>query len=1044
MKIKNVMAAALMLTAALAIFAVASSPAQAVGPVCWIDTTPYDSFGDALDDVQDGETIKLMENIDYYGRIEIIGMEVTIDLNGFVLNVIASGETCATVYVEDGGLYLEDPANGQLNVDSGDFYGVFANNGSVFVSSIHGYYGLGAIWIENAGFVYVGGDVNVDEDHGMWGANVSGGGLVIIEGVLSAPGNNMFISVGSEYRGPGDFEPGTILDGYLMYEGGSDVVLIKDPRIMVCEIGGVKYETVNKAMLDAVHGDTIKLLADCTYEGMMTIDSMVITFELNGYAITVNGPEGVSGPALLVNDGQLILDDSAGGEFNVISFDLFGVKVSNGTATVTNVTVTCWFAALYVDEGSDLTVKGDVIICLDRAQDSFSVAWVYGDSTVTIDGDVIGLDDSPKYIILGHLETELLRTKEYFVKSTKPGYVTYSNIGGTNTAWLRDNGPYACEIVGVRGYSYLKEALMDAGGHDVIKLFRNIDLTVPLTVDGYDLTMDLNGFILNVTVSGVSPSSPTEAAVCVTNGTLSLTDSSQFGGGVLNVICNVNVKFGVKVENGEATVTSVTSYCGFAALYVKEDGGLIKVSGNVTASGTSSDFSLAWVFGTGIVIVDGVTDVPDGAKFICIGPVLKRMADTSASDRPGYHKYERDTGAVFLKMAGVTDIIDAPDTVILGTPLTLTATVLPLNGYGWFIEWTVDDPGTTGATITNGRLSVTGAGTLTVKATLVTASGNLERTFQITVFVPVTGIEDVPDVIILGTDMELTGTVVPSNSDNRTIVWSVKDDGGTGASIDSSGNLSVTASGIVTVTATVANGLTPTSDYTEDFEITVFVPVTGITGVPGSVAAGDELQLTGTVVPSDADNRTIIWSISDGVSTGATLVGNTLTAAYPGTVVVTATIANGLAPGSDYTEDFSITVETVRVTSITGVPATMSVLDALTLTGTVGPVKATFNTIVWSTKDDGGTGATLDGNVLRAQTAGTVTVTATIVNGLGIGADHVQDFEITVTAADEGTDTETDEGVHTLGGPDKLLIAAVVFAIIFITGCVGLFISRKW
>ena len=93
-----------------------------------------------------------------------------------------------------------------------------------------------------------------------------------------------------------------------------------------------------------------------------------------------------------------------------------------------------------------------------------------------------------------------------------------------------------------------------------------------------------------------------------------------------------------------------------------------------------------------------------------------------------------------------------------------------------------------------------------------------------------------------------------------------------------------------------------------------------------------------------------------------------------------------------------------------------------------------FTTIVWTIKDDGGTGATLDGNILRAQSAGTVTITATIVNGLGLGTDHVQDFEITVVGGGGGTDAD---------GPNMLLIAAVIAAVILIVAGIYLFVIRK-
>ena len=83
-----------------------------------------------------------------------------------------------------------------------------------------------------------------------------------------------------------------------------------------------------------------------------------------------------------------------------------------------------------------------------------------------------------------------------------------------------------------------------------------------------------------------------------------------------------------------------------------------------------------------------------------------------------------------------------------------------------------------------------------------------------------------------------------------------------------------------------------------------FVAVTDIIGVPTQAIAGKPLTLSGTVIPAGATNQAIEWSVS-GV---AALSGNILTAANTGTLLVTATIADGTEPGIAYTKDFTISV----------------------------------------------------------------------------------------------------------------------------------------
>ena len=178
---------------------------------------------------------------------------------------------------------------------------------------------------------------------------------------------------------------------------------------------------------------------------------------------------------------------------------------------------------------------------------------------------------------------------------------------------------------------------------------------------------------------------------------------------------------------------------------------------------------------------------------------------------------------------------------------------------------------------------------------------------------------------------------------------------------------------------------------------TVFVPVTDITGVPTATSSGTPLALTGTVVPADATNRTIAWSVQNAGTTGATITGSTLNTTGTGTVTVRATIADGIALGTPFTRDFAIAVNPVPVTDITGVPTSATAGMPLALTGTVVPAHATNRTIVWSVQNAGTTVAAITGNTFNTTGAGTVTVRATIADGIALGTPFTMDFPITVT-----------------------------------------------
>jgi formylglycine-generating enzyme required for sulfatase activity len=212
--------------------------------------------------------------------------------------------------------------------------------------------------------------------------------------------------------------------------------------------------------------------------------------------------------------------------------------------------------------------------------------------------------------------------------------------------------------------------------------------------------------------------------------------------------------------------------------------------------------------------------------------------------------------------------------------------------------------------------------------------------FSITIdpFVAVTGITGVPASATAGTDHSLTGTVEPGNATNRTILWSVKDPGTTGAAV-SGDTLSTTGAGTVVVTAAISGGKAEGTPYTRDFNITIdpFVAVSGIMGVPASTDGKIYFRDIVTIAPPNATNQAIVWTVKTAGATGAaigfhTAKGDYLTTTGEGPVVVTATIAGGTAPGTDYTQDFSIVVSP----SPSSITYTLKPVPAGTVTADIG------------------------------------------------------------------------------------------------------------
>ena len=93
---------------------------------------------------------------------------------------------------------------------------------------------------------------------------------------------------------------------------------------------------------------------------------------------------------------------------------------------------------------------------------------------------------------------------------------------------------------------------------------------------------------------------------------------------------------------------------------------------------------------------------------------------------------------------------------------------------------------------------------------------------DIPAFVPVTDITMTnTSTVQVNTDLTLAGTFTPGTATNQTIVWSVDNANGTGATVSNSGVFRATTAGIATVKATIVNGASVSTNYTKTFDIIV-------------------------------------------------------------------------------------------------------------------------------------------------------------------------------------------------------------------------------
>ena len=221
-------------------------------------------------------------------------------------------------------------------------------------------------------------------------------------------------------------------------------------------------------------------------------------------------------------------------------------------------------------------------------------------------------------------------------------------------------------------------------------------------------------------------------------------------------------------------------------------------------------------------------------------------------------------------------------------------------------------------------LTAAANGTVTARATANDGSG-IFGTLVITIsnqIVPVSGITVTGEggsssISSGGGTLQLTATVLPSYATNKTVTWSITDDTGE-ASVDGSGLVSAISNGTVTARATANDG----SGVFGTHVITIsgqFIPVAeiileGAGGATTITAANNPLQLGAEVLPSNASDKTVSWSVAGGTGAATINAEGLVTALENGTVTAQATANDG--SGVYGTLDISINLNNQKPYSV--------------------------------------------------------------------------------------------------------------------------------
>ena len=230
--------------------------------------------------------------------------------------------------------------------------------------------------------------------------------------------------------------------------------------------------------------------------------------------------------------------------------------------------------------------------------------------------------------------------------------------------------------------------------------------------------------------------------------------------------------------------------------------------------------------------------------------------------------------------------------------------------------------------------------------------------------------------VVRGETVTLIATVLPTDADNKEVIWSSSDE--TVATVQG-GVVTTLKEGETVITATTTDGTDLSASCTVTVKPILVSSVT-LDKQTAEVLRGETVTLTATVLPTDADNTTLVWTSSD--ETVATVQDGVVTTLKAGEAVIIATTTDG----TDLSASCTVTVKPILVSSITLDKQTAEVLrdEKVTLSATVSPADADNTTLVWTSSDE--TVATVQDGVVTTLKVGEAVITATTTDGTELSA----------------------------------------------------------
>ena len=555
-----------------------------------IEVNNAEGFQSVISSANDGDTLKLTQDIDLGNTSIVINKPLIINLNG---HTISQSRGNAITFSADSTLTITDTATGGKITSTGASGQAVYNGGS------------GTILIE-------GGTLEATGDSSRVIYNSSTGTIIINGGIVSSNAQYEGIAVYNYDDGEIEVNGGTVEN--LSTMGPTAIYNYADGKVTVT--GGKVESKGNPTSAIYNHSNgSIKISG-----GEVITTDGISSYTIANYS---SGSVEISGGIISALKGTVILNSTDG-----------NIKISSGTVSASA------GYAIYNRSLGTVNISGGTVSANIKHK-IYNVS--AGKITISDVAKVTNASNGSSAIYLNAVPSPaaiILEVNGGTVENTSvpQGYSVYFNTNGTGVTYDNLNNYYnktsgtvgkvfptqqiagAVDVISSEGlikdsYASLADAIENANSGDTLKINSNIDLgCTGVKISGKTLTIDLNG----KTVSS-------NAVFCTiqleNNASLTVTDSSMDKIGVLIGASAAIMNLGtgdIKINAGKVAVSGA----GYA-IY-NNGSGTITINGGTVCAETSSGIAITASASSQIVINGGIVSgiIPDSISPAIVSVVV--------------------------------------------------------------------------------------------------------------------------------------------------------------------------------------------------------------------------------------------------------------------------------------------------------------------------------------------------------------------------------------------------------------------------------------